>query len=244
MTDSRTGYDVEAHLRDVAAICARSTACLLEAANEYYHPTQSDLVQDATRLFALARRAITGRPWSLGAPPFDELQKGRWPVPAGDFITVHLDRGRPFWQQVAHVRGLARISERTREARDQQRADRRGGKAAAGTARGRSAILLRARCDEPTRRSRRGVSFRKRTRRPDPRFPPSARAPRRSSPDSTAFRRRCDSSLGIPEPYPLRIVSVRGAAHVFTATDGERWWGVLLNVSGTPVARWRTAGQP
>jgi hypothetical protein len=38
------------------------------------------------------------------------------------------------------------------------------------------------------------------------------------------------------------VVAVRGASHVFTATDGEQWWGVLLNVSAMPVVRWRRAG--
>ena len=52
-------------LRRVSAICSATSNCVLEAANEYYHPTQSDLVQNPQRFFTVARRSVSGTIWSL-----------------------------------------------------------------------------------------------------------------------------------------------------------------------------------
>ena len=117
VTDSRDGgYNVASHLDAVAGILAAHPGALAECANEYYHPTQSNEVNDAERLAAMCRAAFarSGRPWALGAPPFATLQAGRWPVPMGDFITSHLDRGGDAWVQLDGVRELRAIQDATR----------------------------------------------------------------------------------------------------------------------------------
>lgn len=116
VTDSRDGgYNVASHLDVVAGILAGHPGALAECANEYYHPTQSSEVNDAERLAAMCRAAFarSGRPWSLGAPPFATLQAGRWPVPMGDFVTSHLDRGGDAWTQLDGVRELRAIQDAT-----------------------------------------------------------------------------------------------------------------------------------
>jgi len=118
ITDSRDGgYDVEAHLRQVAAIVAQHPNGLLEVANEIGHPTQSDRVNDQPWLLAVARRVIpAGVSWALGAPigtdEPDEL--GRYRGDGGLFNTAHLDRGRDKWNQVRRLREIEAISAATR----------------------------------------------------------------------------------------------------------------------------------
>lgn len=232
VTDSSTGYDVASHLRQVSAICSAAPNCILEAANEYYHPTQSALVRDPTRLAALARRTIAGPVWALGAPPFDALRNNAWPIPAGDFITVHLDRGRPFWEQLAHVRALARIGART----------------------GKPVInnepIGAAEVPEPGRRES------------DPRFYFALGALSRLFELGVVFhsedglngrplgprQRRAAEALvagftSIPTDARLAITErddstlVRGASHTFVATDGEGGWSVRLNVTSSAAGR-------
>lgn len=117
ITDSATGYDVEAHLRQVAAICEAHANCLLQIANEPYHATQSRLVQDPAQLLALARRAVpAGLPYDLGPATADEPDLfGRYPFDGGAFNSAHLDRGRDKWNQVRRLREIAAISDATRK---------------------------------------------------------------------------------------------------------------------------------
>lgn len=119
VTDSRDGgYDVAAHLMAVAAIATEHPGNLLECANEYQHGTQSSEVNDADWLYRTCRDAFAGSgvPWALGAPFFDEpTPNGLWPIPSGDFITAHLDRGRDKWNQVRRVRELYAIRDVTRK---------------------------------------------------------------------------------------------------------------------------------
>lgn len=117
ITGSRSGYDVRSHLGQLAGICNARINCILEAANEYYHPTQSDEVNDPDRLFRLARDAIPGgMVWALGAPAFDEPQaENTWTIPSGSYVTVHLDRGRDKWNQVRRVRELFAVLEAARK---------------------------------------------------------------------------------------------------------------------------------
>jgi hypothetical protein len=239
ITDSRTGYDVEAHLRAVSRICAAAPNCLLEAANEYSHPTQSDAVQDAARLFDLARRVVAGSNWSLGAPPFDTLQDGEWPVPAGSFITVHLDRGRPFWRQLGHVRALAAIAGRTNRpvinnepigAAETTRPGRRESDPRFFFALGALSRLFEL-----------GVVFHSEDGLHGRRLGANQR--RCAEAFIAGFRSiRTEARLSMAELATSPIVRVRGASHVFTATDGERWWAVLLDAT-SPVltlrAGWR-----
>ena len=238
VTGSRTGYDVESHLRLVSAICSASPNCVIEAANEYYHPSQSDLVQEPQRLFNVARRAIVGRIWSLGAPPFDTLQEGAWPVPAADFITVHLDRGRPFWRQLAGVRGLARISEHTRKpvmnnepigAAEAGQSGRREADPRFFFALGALSRLLEL-----------GVVFHSEDGLNGRQLGPNQR--RCAEGFIAGFRSiQTDARLSSAEPGSAgsAVAKVSGSAHAFCATDGARWWIILLDVSRKPVVTGR-----
>ena len=116
ITDSGTGYDVETHLRRVAAIVSRHDNALLEVANEIGHPTQSARVNDAAALLALARRTVPdGTLWSLGASlGVDAVgSSGRYPTAGGMFNDAHLDRGGGKWRQVGRLREISGISAAT-----------------------------------------------------------------------------------------------------------------------------------
>lgn len=119
ITDSKDGgYDVEAHLRRIAEICATAVNCVLEAANEIGHPTQSDRVNDIPGFLAIARRVIpSGVVWTLGSPiGTDEPDPdGKYPTDGGLFNDAHLDRGRDPFNQVRRLREIAAISEVTKK---------------------------------------------------------------------------------------------------------------------------------
>lgn len=112
------GYDIEAHLRDVAATVATRANAILEVANEIGHPTQSDLGKDPSRLLGVARRVIpAGVLWTLGAPvDTDEpTPEGRYPTDGGLFNDAHLDRQRDLYNQVRRLREIAAVSDSTRK---------------------------------------------------------------------------------------------------------------------------------
>ena len=226
VTDSRSGFDVEAHLRAVSGICAAAANCLIEAANEYYHPTQADLVQDPRRLAAIAGRAIAGSVWSLGAPPFDQLQDGTWPIAAGDFITVHLDRGRPRWEQLAHLAALAAIAERANRpvisnepigAAEAPQRGRRESDPAFFFALGALSRLLEL---GTVFHSEDGLHAR-------PLRPNQRRCAEAFVAGVASIRSDARLRTSARESSP--IVRTSGAAHVLAATDGTRWWVVLLD---------------
>lgn len=238
VTDSRTGYDVESHLRQVSAICAAASNCVLEAANEYSHPTQSDLVRNPQRLFTIAQRSVSGTIWSLGAPPFGQLQRGRWPVPAGDFITVHLDRGRPIWEQLAHVGALARISELAQK--PVMNNEPIGAAESAERGRREADPRFFFALGALSRLFELGVVFHSEDGLNGRRLGPNQR--RCAEALIAGFRSiPTDGRLVVAAPGSAAspITRVRGAAHAYTATDGERWWAVLLDVSGNPAVTWR-----
>jgi hypothetical protein len=116
LTETRKGYDAEAHLRAVAGIVAAHDNALLEIANEPWHPTQSDEVNDPVRLLALARRAVPANvPYALGAGHEDEPDlSGRYAFAGGAFNTAHLDRGRDTWNQVRRLREIEAVSAATK----------------------------------------------------------------------------------------------------------------------------------
>lgn len=117
ITGSISGFDVAAHLRDVAAMCAAAPNALLQIANEPWHPSQSREVNDVAWLLALARRVVpAGVPYDLGAAAQDEVDgDGQYPTDGGAFNDAHLDRGRDKYNQVRRVREIAGISENTRK---------------------------------------------------------------------------------------------------------------------------------
>jgi hypothetical protein len=112
------GYDVAAHLRDVAGIVAQFPNALLEVANEIGHASQSDFGKDPARLLDLAKRSIpAGVTWTLGAPVHTDepTPEGTYPTDGGQFNDGHLDRGRERWNQVRRLREIYAISEVTRK---------------------------------------------------------------------------------------------------------------------------------
>ena len=195
-------------------------------------------MQDPRRLFAVARRAIAGRIWSLGAPPFDQLQDGAWPVPVADFITVHLDRGRPFWQQLAGVRGLARISahERKPVMNNEPIGAAEAGQPGRREAEPRFFFALGA----LSRLFELGVVFHSEDGLNGRQLGPNQR--RCAEGFIAGFRSiQTDARLTAAEPGSAgsAIAKISGAAHAFSATDGARWWIVLLDVSLKPAVTGR-----
>ncbi len=116
ITGSASGYDVEQYLADVAHYCTNAAGCVLEAANELGHSSQSAQVNDVRGFESIAVRAIpSGSTWALGAMlGQDEPVNNVYP-PTGvaPFSTAHLDRSRDKWNQVRRVREIAAISETT-----------------------------------------------------------------------------------------------------------------------------------
>ena len=104
LTDTGIGYDAHAHLRAVVATLAGRRGVLLELANEVGHHSQAANLT-STRLRAWGTELATPRGvlWAIGAA--DD------PIRAGDYTTDHLDRGPPFWTQVAGVRGIGALAD-------------------------------------------------------------------------------------------------------------------------------------
>lgn len=116
LTDTKEGrYDKRHHTLVIAELCAQFDNAILELANEAWHPTQDDEVHDFNylrRLYDLVPRHVI---CALGAPDYDEPQNPDvWPEPIGDYLTLHLDRGRDKWNQVRRVRELEAASAQTR----------------------------------------------------------------------------------------------------------------------------------
>lgn len=108
LTGTATGFDAEAHLREVSIVCSLAVNCLLELANEPFHGTQSGVVHDPVSLLALARRVVPpGVPFTLGAPAEDE---GDVSFDLGMFLDRHLSRSRDKWNQVRHIREMEGLS--------------------------------------------------------------------------------------------------------------------------------------
>jgi len=113
------GYDVEAHLSAVAQTCAEHANAILEGANEIGHSSQSELVNDVPRFLETCQRVIpTSVTWTLGAPVWTDepTPEGTYPTDGGQFNDGHLDRGRPFWDQVRRVREIRAIADDTDKA--------------------------------------------------------------------------------------------------------------------------------
>lgn len=116
LTDSRDGgYDVEDHLRQSLQILRQAPNGIPEIANEFYHPTQSDFVQEPDGLCELARRLIAeagypeNAPWALGAAPYDGLTNGRYLGSCGTISVVHSARGGSYEDMWDRLTGLETI---------------------------------------------------------------------------------------------------------------------------------------
>lgn len=118
VTDSRPGgYDVEAHVIASLRIIGQFDNVLPEIANEFFHGTQVDLVQDADALCTLARRAIAASgyrgPWALGAAAHDGLTAGTYLGGCGTFSVAHTQRSRDKGRMLERVYALLDIKRAT-----------------------------------------------------------------------------------------------------------------------------------
>lgn len=106
VTEAGTGYDIVTHIAEVERIAFYFPAVVLrEVANEPWHPTQAGCFSPVDcREYARFMNA----PLSFGAAEDDE--SGTY---QGDFVAVHLDRGRDKWNQVRRVREMLALSEST-----------------------------------------------------------------------------------------------------------------------------------
>ncbi len=96
------------HVRALGEACAEASSCAaIELANENYHTSQrADLLEDVAFLRELRALVPRSVPVSLGSGPSDEIDN----YPGGDYITLHLGRGRDTWNMVRHVREMEAVS--------------------------------------------------------------------------------------------------------------------------------------
>ncbi len=120
-TDSGSGYDVEAHTMAQASACNAAVNAITEGANEPYHDTQSEEVNDFAWLLDMMERTVPpDLPFCLGAAREDEpTPEGTYPTDGGEFNTAHLNRGgdpeenepqRDKWNMIRRIREIENIS--------------------------------------------------------------------------------------------------------------------------------------
>ena len=106
-TEAGTGYDLDAHVREIEAIaCEYANVVLREVANEPTHPTQDGRLPPE-RCADLAEGFAGAHGYGSGTD--DEATD----YAGGTFVPVHLDRGRDKWNMVRRVRELLMVSETT-----------------------------------------------------------------------------------------------------------------------------------
>jgi hypothetical protein len=98
-------FDLDAHVRSVARICAAHPNAVLELANEPGHRSQAPAVHDPDRMRQLAASLPREVPVSLGSVEYDQR------FAAGTYATWHAPR-RPGWEHVAIVAGGAELVRR------------------------------------------------------------------------------------------------------------------------------------
>jgi hypothetical protein len=91
-------FDIDAHVRAVARICAQHPNAVLELANEPGHRSQVDVVHDPERMQRLAASLPAEVPVSLGSVEYD-VRFAR-----GTYVTWHAPR-KPGWEHVLIVAG-------------------------------------------------------------------------------------------------------------------------------------------
>lgn len=106
-TASWTRDQIRAHVKAVGAACAFAVNCVLELANENYHPTQNaGALTDLAFLRELRSLVPASLPVSFGAGTNDEADN----YPGGDYITIHRSRDRDAWNMTRHIREQEQIS--------------------------------------------------------------------------------------------------------------------------------------
>lgn len=101
-------FDLAQHVRAVGEICDRAGNCLVQIANEPYHPTQDRRLDRDAYLQELASLLPARLLYTLGASRDDTAAH-----PGGEYITRHLSRGGDSWKMAARVRDLESLSART-----------------------------------------------------------------------------------------------------------------------------------
>ena len=108
ITDSKEGgYNVVEHATVIGNIARAFENTTLELANEPFHGTQADALRDIKFLRRLSDAVPSYVCTAFGASSDDENDE----FAEGDYITVHLDRGRDKWNQVRRVREMLALSE-------------------------------------------------------------------------------------------------------------------------------------
>jgi len=92
--------DMAAHVKAVAAICARHSNALLEIANEPVHPTQTKALHDPSYVQSLGKLVPAGVPFALGS-----IENGD-EFAAGTYATWHAPRTRDWPAQIAQGAAL------------------------------------------------------------------------------------------------------------------------------------------
>jgi hypothetical protein len=101
-------FDLQAHVRDVARICAEHPNAVLELANEPGHRSQVAFVHDPEQMQRLAATLPREVPMSLGSVEYDQRFAG------GSYVTWHAPR-RPGWEHALIVAGGAELIQRFRK---------------------------------------------------------------------------------------------------------------------------------
>ncbi len=94
--------DLEAHVRAIGAIAARSSNALVEIANEPGHQTQARVLHDPDYVRRLAQLIPDGVPKALGSIEYGDGYGG------GDYITWHAPRGKDHARTLASGADLVR----------------------------------------------------------------------------------------------------------------------------------------
>lgn len=102
------GFDIEQHVRATGEICGRAENCLVQIANEPYHPTQDPRLSRTAYLQYLAGLLPDRVVYTLGASAHDKAHE-----PGGEYVTRHLSRGGEVWKMAARVRDFELLSAET-----------------------------------------------------------------------------------------------------------------------------------
>lgn len=98
-----THTDIENHVIAVAQICQSHENTIFEAANEGYHPTQDEWLHDFSTIRHLVSLAKRNAPDVLIGGTAQADDEGLETFGA-EYLPIHLDRGRPMWDQVRRIR--------------------------------------------------------------------------------------------------------------------------------------------
>lgn len=99
---------LQEQVREVARLCAAADNCVLELANEPYHPSQAAL-NDPARMRQLQREVPPGLPVAWGAAPDYRSAD----MAGGSYVVAHVSRSGDRWTRLGRAQALADLSRRT-----------------------------------------------------------------------------------------------------------------------------------